>query len=57
VLLLAASTGDIALALVGTLSGTVIGLAIVLARHGAAIARLEERTRRLLNGDRRPDAS
>jgi hypothetical protein len=47
--LVGASTGDIALALVGTLIGTVIGLAIVLVKHGERLARLEERTRRLIN--------
>jgi hypothetical protein len=44
-----ATTGDIALALVGTLTGTIIGLAIVLVRHGERLARLEERTRKLIN--------
>jgi hypothetical protein len=44
-----ATTGDIALALVGTLAGTIIGLAIVLVRHGERLARLEERTRKLIN--------
>jgi hypothetical protein len=45
--IVSASTGDIALALVGTLIAVIFGLATVLVKHGERLARLEERTRRL----------
>jgi hypothetical protein len=54
-MMLATSTGDIALSVSGSLVAFVLVLAVAIARDRERIARLEERTRRLMNGERDKD--